>query len=335
MAPDNRVRHILVTGGSGFIGSALVRRLVSDGHEVRVFDDGSRGDASRLKDVLPMIELVQGDIRDPDAVLAACEGIESVFHLAAVNGTELFYSMPDVVLEVGVKGMMNVLDAAESAGVRELFVASSSEVYHLPPRVPTDETAALVIPDPHNPRFSYSGAKMISELLALNYGRTRYERVVIFRPHNVYGPDMGWEHVIPQLTVRIAELTHTTAGTIDVPIQGTGQETRAFMFIDDTTEALVQLLNCAEPQSIYHLGTEEEVTIERLAHTIAAQLGREIRMQPGELRSGGTPRRCPDTSKLRALGYRSRVSLAAGLARTVPWYADRATMSHSVRASTE
>src|SRR5215218_821288 len=134
---------------------------------------------------------------------AAVRGIDEVHHLAFVNGTEFFYSAPELVLDVGVKGMINVIDACRAAGVGRLVLASSSEVYQTPPRVPTDETVPLVVPDPANPRYSYGGGKIISELMAINYGRRHFDRVLIFRPHNVYGPDMGFEHVIPQFVLRL------------------------------------------------------------------------------------------------------------------------------------
>src|SRR5579859_1748633 len=150
-------RHYLVTGGTGFLGSALVRRLLADGHRVRVLDDNSRGATRRLKDVFDSIDLIEGDIRDPAAVHRACAGIDSVCHLAYVNGTEFFYTIPEVVLDVGVRGMINVIDACKAAGVAELVLASSSEVYQFPPTVPTDETVPLSIPDVHNPRYRYGG----------------------------------------------------------------------------------------------------------------------------------------------------------------------------------
>src|SRR3979409_549385 len=121
--------------------------------------------------------------------------------------------------------MFDVRCACRSEGVRSLVLASSSEVYQTPPEVPTDEHAPLLVPDPSNPRYSYGGGKIISELMAINYGRKYFERVLIFRPHNVYGPDMGWEHVIPQFALRMkmaAELN--PVGVIPFPIQGSGQE---------------------------------------------------------------------------------------------------------------
>ena len=101
----------LVTGGAGFLGAALVRRLVSLGHAVRVLDDGSRGTPRRLADIADRLDYVQGDIRDADTVATATRGMDSVLHLAAVNGTEFFYSKPELVLDVGVRGMFNVIDA--------------------------------------------------------------------------------------------------------------------------------------------------------------------------------------------------------------------------------
>lgn len=105
------LKTYVVTGGTGFIGSALVRRLVGEGHRVRVLDDNSRGAALKLGDAASAIDLITGDIRDPSAVKEAIRGADCVCHLAYVNGTEFFYSKPELVLDVAVKGMTNVLDA--------------------------------------------------------------------------------------------------------------------------------------------------------------------------------------------------------------------------------
>ena len=173
------------------------------GERVRVLDNLSRGNQRRLGDVVADVEFVEADVRDAAAVSRAAKGIDCVVHAAFVNGTQFFYSMPQLVLDVGIRGMLNVLDACLAHEVPELFVASSSEVYQTPPRIPTDETVPLSIPDPMNPRYSYAAGKITSEMLAINYARTHFERMVIFRPHNVYGPDMGWEHVIPQFVLRL------------------------------------------------------------------------------------------------------------------------------------
>ena len=313
--------RILVTGGSGFIGSALVKALVKAGHRVRVLDDNSRGHPRRLAEVANDIEFTAGDIRDASAVERAAQGMDEVHHLAFVNGTEFFYSQPDLVLDVGVRGMVNVIDSCRKHGIGTLVLASSSEVYQTPSKIPTDESAPLTIPDPLNPRYSYGGGKLISELMAINFGRKHFDRVMIFRPHNVYGPDMGSEHVIPQLAVRLqvaAELQ--PFGTLKFEIQGTGRETRSFCFIDDLVAGVMVMLGKGEHLGIYHVGTTEEVSIAELAHRIAATCGRKIELLPGKPVPGGTTRRCPDISKLAGLGYKPRVPLSEGLRPTLDWY---------------
>jgi nucleoside-diphosphate-sugar epimerase len=319
------VSRILVTGGSGFVGSGLVKALVKAGHSVRVLDDNSRGSPRRLAEVAKDIEFIAGDIRDAARVEKATVGMDEVHHLAFVNGTEFFYSQPDLVLDVGVRGMVNVIDSCRKHGIGTLVLASSSEVYQTPPKVPTDETAPLAIPDPLNPRYSYGGGKLISELMAINYGRKYFNRVLIFRPHNVYGPDMGWEHVVPQLALRLNTAAKAQpSGTIRLEIQGTGKETRSFCFINDLVAGVMVMREKGEHLGIYHVGTMEEVTIADLAHRIAGICGREIALVAGKPAPGGTARRCPDISKLAKLGYKPRVPLSEGLRPTLDWYRQNA-----------
>jgi len=314
-------RHYLVTGGTGFIGAGLVKGLLAAGARVRSLDNDSRGSAAKLGDAAKDVELVTGDIRDAATVARAMQGVDGVCHLAYVNGTEFFYTKPDLILEVAVKGMMNVLDACRLHGVRELVLASSSEVYQTPPKVPTDESAPLSVPDVLNPRFSYGGGKIICELLAINYGRHHFDRVLVFRPHNVYGPDMGWEHVIPQFALRLRALHHSQpSGVLPFPIQGSGQETRSFIFIADMIDGVLKLMERGEHLGIYHVGSGEEISIAALAHESGRCFGRELNVVPGALQPGSTARRCPDIAKLRALGFAPRTTLADGLRETVAWY---------------
>ena len=311
----------LVTGGTGFIGSALVRRLVKDGVTVRALDNQWRGSAERLSDIAGEFEFVEGDIRDAETVEASVKGVDTVYHLAYVNGTEFFYTKPDLVLDVGVKGIVNVIDACMKYDVGNLIVASSSEVYQSPPTVPTDETAPLIVPDILNPRYSYGGGKILTELMAVNYGRSHFDRVLIFRPHNVYGPDMGWEHVLPQFVLRMKKQTEETdLQNLKFPIQGTGTEIRSFVYIDDFTDGLMIMANKGEHLGIYHIGTQEEITMAELASMVGDYYNREIEIVPGTLQVGGTPRRCPDISKLAALGYAPKISLNTGLSQLADWY---------------
>jgi len=318
-------KRYLVTGGTGFIGSALVRQLVKMGHSVRVLDNLSRGSSQRLKDIAKSVEFIEADIRDADAVRRAVKGVDSVWHLAFVNGTKFFYEKPEMVLDVGVKGIANVLDACIKENVGELMLASSSEVYQTPPVVPTDESVPLVIPDPFNPRYSYAAGKIISEIMAINYGRKHFKRVVIFRPHNVYGPDMGWEHVIPQFVLKMQKICKETKDKkIRFPIQGTGKQTRAFVFIEDFIDGLMILTEKGEHLGIYHIGTTEEVTIEQVAIEVGKYFGREVEIVPGEPARGGALRRCPDISKMIALGYKPKYKFSDGLPIVARWYDENA-----------
>jgi nucleoside-diphosphate-sugar epimerase len=185
-----------------------------------------------------------------------------------------------------------------------------------------------VVPDPLNPRLSYGAGKIISEMMAINYGRRHFERVLIFRPHNVYGPDMGFDHVIPQFAVRLKSTIGAQAdGPVSFDIQGSGEETRSFCHVDDLVQGVMVMREKGEHLNIYHIGTTEEVSIADLARRMAAIAGREIALRPSAVLAGSTPRRCPDVSKLAALGYAPRVPLDAGLPPTLKWYWDHESMA--------
>jgi len=318
-------RRVLVTGGAGFIGAAIVRRLVTRGWAVRVLDNFSRGAAHRLADVSGSIECLHADIRDREAVASACERADLVIHLAAVNGTRHFYEAPVTVLDVAIRGMLNLLDGCRLHHVPELVLASSSEVYHAS-TIPTDETAPLLVPDPHNPRYAYSGGKIASELMALNWGREHFRRVVIVRPHNVYGPDMGFDHVIPELTLRIRNLPSCERAP-RLQIQGTGKETRSFVHISDLVDGLLLCIDQGAHLGIYHLGTMEEVLIADLAFRIAAHLERTIEIVPNKLAPGSPARRCTNIGRARALGFEPRIQLDDGLPDVVRWYDQNASLA--------
>ena len=312
----------LITGGAGFIGSALVKHLSKSGHDVIVLDDLSRGRRDRLDGV--RCEVAYGDVRDPDTVNRVMQGCESVIHAAYMQGTQTFYSEPRAVLDVALRGIINVLDACRITACRELVLVSSSEAYETPPVWPTPETVPLVVPDATNPRYSYGGGKIASELSALAHQRMGIlDRLIIVRPHNIYGPDMGTHHVIPEFCQRMNELTaRHPDGPIAFPIQGSGQETRSFCWIDDCIEQFRVLLNRA-PQGaeIYHMGTMEEKTVADVAYRIAECYGRTIKLEPGILPKGSPSRRLPDISKLRRLGYVGpSTGFDEGVARAARWY---------------
>jgi len=316
--------NILVTGGTGFIGSHLVRALVKKGKRVRILDNDFRGRLDSLKDMRNKIDIIKADIRNGLDVRKAVKGMDTVFHLAYINGTEYFYSEPRLVLEVGVKGTLNILDAAMAGGVQNFIFASSSEVYQIPDKIPTPENAYAIIPDVKNPRASYGGGKIMGELLTWHYTQSSKMRRVVFRPHNIYGPAMGWEHVIPQLMKKIYEASSGfKRNKATVKIQGTGKETRAFCYIDDAIKGILICGQKGKNGEIYNVGKEDEISVEALIKKIGRILNIKITSKRGPLVKGSPGRRCPDTKRLRRLGYSPRVSLEEGLKKTVKWYKER------------
>jgi UDP-glucose 4-epimerase len=315
--------RVVVTGGAGFIGSYLVQRLVKEGWDVAVVDTMVRGDASRLTDVADHVEFFSCDVREEDSLARAFRGADVVMHLAAINGTENFYKYPELVLDVGIRGALAVVNAGSSAGVADLVVASSAEVYQTPAMVPTPETIALMLPDSLNPRYSYGGSKIATELICFNYAQTHYRSVQVFRPHNVYGPNMGRKHVIPQFILRAAAGQNAAPGSsVPFPIQGDGSQTRAFCFVEDVIEGILTMYAHGGHREIYHIGNDEEVSIRDLALRVGKVIGVELDIRPDAAPEGGTPRRCPDITKMRKLGYQPAVNLDEGLERTVAWYLD-------------
>ena len=311
--------RLVVTGGGGFIGAYLVKRLVHDGHDVVCVDNMTRGDQSRFAEVASDVDLRTCDVRDADAVTAACKGADAVFHLAAINGTENFYTRPELVLDVGLRGALAVVEACQRADVPDLVVASSAEVYQQPPSVPTDESVALMLPDSLNPRYSYGGSKIVSELIAFNYGQDHFRKVQVFRPHNVYGPDMGWKHVAPQFLLRA--MAARDSGDPRFEIQSDGTETRAFAYVDDVVDGIVLMQARGAHREVYHIGNDHEVSIRELVEVTGRVVGVDLDIVPGPAAAGATNRRCPDISKMRALGYAPAVGLEDGMRRTAQWYA--------------
>jgi len=332
--------RVLVTGGAGFIGSALCNRMAEEGHEVTIFDDGSRG-TGRL-DRPDRFAICSGyDIRYEDqegnreieAAIARLAPwntkftgpVESVFHLAAINGTQNFYDRPAEVLDVQIRGTQNVIDACVRHDVKELVLFSSSEVYQTPPVIPTPEDVPLSIPDITNPRYSYAVGKIAAEAMAWH---SPIERVLICRPHNCFGPSMGYEHVVPQFIMRAARTPD--GGEFEIR----GQSTRSFIYIDDFTDAMMAIWKNVSAREgrvreIFHVGTEEQVSMSALAGYVSDAMGKKgprhprgyayrFVTKPGPV--GGTKSRCPDTRKLRALGWEPRVPLKEGLRRTVEAY---------------
>ena len=168
-------KTFLVTGGTGFIGSNISNLLVKKKYKVKIFDNNSRGKISKIQKFKKEIRFIKGDIRNKKSLFKALKNTDAVIHLAYVNGTKYFYSKPVQILEIAIKGMLNVIDGCIKNNIKELYLASSSEVYQTPNKIPTDESESLKIPDIFNPRYSYGGGKILTELMGIHYGKKYFK----------------------------------------------------------------------------------------------------------------------------------------------------------------
>lgn len=307
-----KTKTFLVTGGTGFIGSNICKMLIKAGHKVLIYDNNSRGSLSKISIIKKKIVFIKGDIRDKKKVFQSIKKVNAVIHLAYINGTKYFYTKPDLILDIAVKGIVNILDGCKKYNVKELYLASSSEVYQTPIKVPTDENEMLKIPDIYNSRYSYGGGKIISELMSLHYGKKFFKKLVIFRPHNVYGPNMGNEHVVPELINRFRTLKGKK-----FTIQGTGNEIRSFIYIDDFIEGIRLLIKKGKHLNIYNIGTSEKVMIKQLVNKLSKIFNKKIILNKINLQKGGTKIRVPNISKIKKLGFRPKYNLNSGLKMTV------------------
>lgn len=314
-------KKYFVTGGAGFLGSAIIDILIKNKFQIVCYDNSSRGNRSKLENNINFIDFIEGDIRDEQKLIDSSKGCDGIIHLAFVNGTEHFYNNPRLVLEVGIKGMQNVLSASKINNIEELILASSSEVYQSPAKIPTPEDVPLIVPNAFNPRYSYGSAKIISEMLSI-HSDNLFKKMIIFRPHNVYGPNMGNEHVIPQLINRLKNIIkiNTNSELIEFPIRGDGNQTRSFNYIDDFAQGVLSIIKYGLHNNIYHIGDDREFFIKDVVKMIAKIMKVSVKIKSSSAPEGETNRRCPDISKMKKLGYSPKVSLEDGLKITTEWY---------------
>jgi len=302
----------LVTGGTGFIGSNISKLLVNKGHNVIIFDNNSRGSIKKIKNFKKKIKFIKGDIRNRRLLNRALRKADAVIHLAYVNGTKYFYSKPVLILDIAIKGILNIIEGCIENKVKELYLASSSEVYQTPVKIPTDEKESLKIPNIFNPRYSYGGGKIITELMGVHYGKKYFKKLIIFRPHNVYGQNMGQEHVIPQFINRFKSLKGK-----NFKIQGSGNEIRSFIYIEDFLNAFELILRRGKHLNVYNIGTNEKIKIKDLAYKLSKIFKKKIILKNTPLAKGGTKIRVPNIRKIKKLGFKYKFYLDKGLRKTL------------------
>lgn len=310
-------KRVVVTGAGGFIGSALVERLVTEGARVRALlrytSRARRGCLDELSpEVLDGVEITLGDVRDPDAVRGLLKGADAVFHLAALIGIPYSYAHPHEVVDTNVMGTSNVLVAARDLGTLERVVlTSTSEVYGSALRVPIDEEHPLQAQSP------YSATKIAADALGLSFSRSFGLPVTIVRPFNAYGPRQSARAVIPTI------ISQALAGG-DLRL-GTLETIRDFTFVEDTARGFVAVGGAeAAVGEVVNVGSGTEVTIGEVVDKVAAIVGRDLsvitddqRVRPG---NSEVTRLLSDSSKAAELaGWKAEVGLEEGLRRTTDW----------------
>ncbi len=310
-------QRVLVTGGAGFIGSNIVRRLVEGGEQVRVFDNFSTGTRANLDGLESDVEVIEGELRSYERVHAAMRGQELIYHQGALPSVPRSLQDPLTTNAVNVDGTLNVLLAARDQGARRIVFASSSSVYGNEGPLPRVESAQ---PKPASP---YAVSKLAAEGYCGSFSRAYSLETVSLRYFNVFGPNQDpsspYAAVVPRFILAIA------SGS-PVPVHGDGAQTRDFTYVSDVVEAAMLAAEYGGPTpDVLNVAAGGSVTIEVLADAIGAQLGIAVRKRylpprPDEVRHSRA-----DISKARRmLGFEPRVTLEQGLAMAADGLLDRA-----------
>jgi NAD dependent epimerase/dehydratase len=312
----------LITGADGFIGSHLTEAMVRAGHDVRAFvlynSFNSWGWLDRCSaDVRGKFEVFAGDIRDPNGVRDAVKGCEAVMHLAALIAIPYSYHSPDTYVDTNIKGTLNILQAARDIGVSRVIHTSTSEVYGSAKFVPITEEHPLQGQSP------YSASKIGADQLAMSFYSSFDLPVSIIRPFNTYGPRQSARAVIPTIITQIA------AGKRQIKL-GALHPTRDFNFVADTVAAFAAALDSdAAVGEVINIGSNFEISIGEVAHTIAEVMGADVEIAAEEQRmrpaKSEVDRLCAANGKaLRVLGWSPRYGgidgFRRGLEETVEWF---------------
>ncbi len=297
----------LVTGGAGFIGTALANRLVLEGHLVRVIDDLSTGDPGRLH---PEVIFTRGDVRDRPKLWTLLQKIDCVFHLAARVSVPESVLYPRDYNDVNVGGTVALTEAIRDAGVQRIVLASSATVYGPQPAQPVSESAW-----PH-PQVPYAVSKLAAEHYIFALGGLYGITTVALRIFNAYGQG---QRVPPVHAPVIPHFVRSLMSGASLVVHGDGSQTRDFVYIDDVVDALIAAADADNvDRTVINVGSGEETSLEALVNSLAVLTDRRPDVIHNQQLGGGLTRLTADLSLARRLlGYKPRVGLREGLSRLV------------------
>jgi UDP-glucose 4-epimerase len=303
----------LVTGGGGFIGSNLVRALLAQGRRVRVLDNFATGFRENLDEVKNKIDLLEGDIRDPDTCRKACDGVDIVFHQAAIPSVPRSMEDPQLSFDVNVVGTHHMLMAARDAGVRRFVFAASSSAYGASEDLPKRETMAVL------PLSPYAAAKVAGELLAATFYRAFGLPTVSLRYFNVFGP---YQDPSNQYAGVIAAFALRMLGGERPIIYGDGTQSRDFTFIENVVRANLLAAEAPKVQGeVVNIGCGEAIDLNHIVAAFNEVLGTSLEPIYETPRPGDVKHSLADiTAAKTLLGYEPPVRFSEGLRRTIEWY---------------
>jgi len=298
---------VLVTGGAGFIGSHLVDRLVNEGFVVRVLDNFSSGGIDNIKHNPDRVEVLKGDLKDPDTVLKAVKYVGVVFHFAANPEVRVSTIKPEVHFKENVVATFNLLEAVRKVGVGQLIFASSSSVYGEPESIPVNEDA------PMRPVSVYGASKAACESLIHAYTRLYGVRAVVLRYANVVGQRL--QHgVVYDFIVKLLKQPE------ELEILGDGKQVRSYIHVSDAVEAtLTAWRNMRSEFEVYNVGSEDWITVNQVARIVASVMGLknvEFVYKPvlhGVGWPGDVKRIALAIEKLKALGWKPKMNSAQAI----------------------
>ncbi len=310
------MKKVLVTGADGFIGSHLVELLLSKGYAVRALAQyNSFNSWGWIEDIdsNPNLEVITGDIRDPFLCQEISEGIDIIYHLAALIGIPYSYTAPNSYVETNINGTLNLCQAAINNAVGKFIQTSTSEVYGTARYVPIDENHPL------QPQSPYSASKIGADALAMSFYNSFDLPLTIARPFNTYGPRQSARAVIPSIISQIA------SGSKKI-LTGDLSPTRDFNYVEDTCRGFIALSECTSSSGeVFNIGSNYEISISDTLELIKKIMGSQSktsldnqRMRPPE---SEVNRLWCDNSKIKEFtGFEPQISLEEGLTRTVDWF---------------